>query len=196
MTSFHCQQNAGALATVSYGTALGVIRAVIEQGRCIKVIATETRPALQGARLTCFELKNDDIPVTLITDSMVGYAMQKGLVDKVIVGADRITNSGHTFNKIGTYQIAALAQIHKVPFYVAAPVSTFDLKTKHRDVIIEERSVEEVIKINDKRVAPKGINVLNPAFDMTPPELISGIITDKGLLLPPFEESIRKIFNI
>lgn len=159
-------------------------------------MATETRPALQGARLTCFELKNDNIPVTLITDSMVGYVMQKGLVDKVIVGADRITNSGHVFNKIGTYQIAVLAQIHKVPFYVTAPLSTFDLKTKHEDVIIEERSVEEVVKINEKRVAPKGINVLNPAFDMTPPELITGIITDKGLLLPPFEESIRKIFNI
>jgi len=181
---------------VCYGTALGVIRAAWERGRCVQVIATETRPAFQGARLTCFELKNDNIPVTLITDSMVGYVMQKGLIDKIIVGADRITKSGYTFNKIGTYQISALAQIHKVPFYIAAPISTFDQTTEYEDVIVEERRVEEVVKINEKRIAPKGIKVLNPAFDMTPPEFITGIITDKGLLLPPYEESIRSIFNI
>ncbi|MEM3437699.1 MAG: S-methyl-5-thioribose-1-phosphate isomerase, partial [Nitrososphaerales archaeon] len=161
----------------------------------IKVIATETRPALQGARLTCFELKSDRIPVTLIADSMVGYVMQKGLVDKVIVGADRITKLGHTFNKIGTYQIAVLAQKHNIPFYVAAPKSTFDINTKYEDVIIEERSLDEMVIINKKRIAPKGINVLNPAFDMTPPELITGIITEKGLLLPPFEESINNLFK-
>jgi len=127
---------------------------------------------------------------------MVGYVMQKGLIDKVIVGADRVTKFGHTFNKIGTYQIAALAQIHKIPFYIAAPVSTFDLRAKHEEVIIEERNIEEVIIINEKRMAPEGINVLNPAFDITPPELITGIITERGLLLPPFEESIMKILNI
>ena len=157
-------------------------------------MATETRPALQGARLTCFELKKDDIPVTLIADSMVGYVMQKGFVNKVIVGADRITELGHTFNKIGTYQIAVLAQRHNVPFYVAAPKSTFDVNTKYEDVTIEERSLNEMVMINRKRIAPKGINVLNPAFDMTPPELITGIITEKGLLLHPFEESIKKLF--
>jgi len=157
-------------------------------------MATETRPALQGARLTCFELKNDDIPVTLIADSMVGYVMQKGFVNKVIVGADRITKLGHTFNKIGTYQIAVLAQRHNIPFYVAAPKSTFDIDTKYEDVIIEERSLDEMVIINRKRIAPKGINVLNPAFDMTPPELITGIITERGLFLPPFEESIKKLF--
>ncbi len=168
------------------------MRAAIEQRKCISVVATETRPALQGARLTCFELKNAGIPVTLIADSMVGYVMQKRLVNKVIVGADRITRLGHTFNKIGTYQIAVLAQRHNIPFYVAAPRSTFDFDTNFEDIIIEERSLSEMVMINRKRIAPKGINVLNPAFDMTPPELITAIITEKGLLLPPFEESIAK----
>jgi len=172
-----------------------VVRTAIEQGKCVSVMATETRPAFQGSRLTCFELKNDDIPVTLITDSMVGYVLQRGLVNKILVGADRITRLGHTFNKIGTYQMAVLAKRHKVPFYIAAPTSTFDLSTRHEDVIIEERSLDEVVKINKKRIAPKGINVLNPAFDTTPPELINGLITERGILLPPFGESIKKIFG-
>ncbi len=125
---------------------------------------------------------------------MVGYVMQKGLVNKVIVGADRVTKLGHTFNKIGTYQIAVLAQRHRIPFYIAAPKSTFDINTKYEDVIVEERSPNEIVTINEKRIAPKGINVLNPAFDMTPPNLITGIVTEKGLLLPPLEGSIRKLF--
>lgn len=189
------QQNAGALATVGYGTALGILRAARAQGKCIRVIATETRPALQGARLTTYELIHDKIPVTLIVDSMVGYVMQKNLIQKVIVGADRITRLGYVFNKIGTYPIAVLAKRHSIPFYVAAPTSTFDLKKNQEEIIIEERSIEEIIKINGKRIAPRGVNVFNPAFDITPPELVSGIITEKGVSLPPFEDSIAKIFG-
>lgn len=190
------QQNAGALATVAYGTALGVIRAAKKQGKCVRVVATETRPALQGARLTAFELHRDGIPVTLIADTMVGHVMQKSLIKKVIVGADRITKLGHTFNKIGTYQIALLAQRHGIPFYVAAPTSTFDFKTSYDAVTVEERSIDEVVRIGRRRIAPKGISVLNPAFDMTPSELITGIITEKGVLSPPFEETIRRLFKV
>ena len=189
----HC--NAGALATVAYGTALGVIRAVKESGKNIKVIATETRPVQQGSRLTAFELKHDRIDVSLIPDTAVGYSMAKGLVNKVIVGADRILRTGHVFNKIGTYQVATMAKQHGIPFYVAAPLSTFDLKSKPEEVIIEQRKASEVTGIGDKKTAPDDINVINPAFDITPPELISGIITEEGVAKPPYEESIKKLFE-
>jgi len=189
----HC--NAGALATVAYGTALGVIRATKESGKKIKVIATETRPVQQGSRLTAFELKHDGIDVTLIPDTAVGYTMANGLVNKVVVGADRILRTGHLFNKIGTYQIASMAKQHGIPFYVAAPLSTFDLKSNPEDVIIEQRKASEVTTIGDKRTAPEDIEVINPAFDMTPPELITGIITEVGVAKPPYEESIKKLFT-
>lgn len=189
----HC--NAGALATVGYGTALGVIRATKEDGKKIKVIATETRPVMQGSRLTAFELKYDGIDVSLIPDTAVGYAMSKGLVDKVIVGADRILRTGHVYNKIGTYQVAMMAKQHKIPFYVAAPLSTFDLKSNPEDVIIEQRKATEVTGIAGKKTAPDDINVINPAFDITPPGLITGIITEAGIAKPPFEESIKKLFK-
>ena len=189
----HC--NAGALATVAYGTALGVIRATKESGKNIKVIATETRPVQQGSRLTAFELKHDGIDVDLIPDTAVGYVMANGLVNKVIVGADRILRTGHVFNKIGTYQIATMAKQHNIPFYVAAPLSTFDLKSNPEDVIIEQRNPSEVTTIGDKKTAPDDIGVINPAFDMTPPELISGIITEAGVAKPPYVDSIRKLFE-
>ena len=189
----HC--NAGALATVAYGTALGVIRATKESGKNVKVIATETRPVQQGSRLTAFELKHDGIDVSLIPDTAVGYSMAKGLVNKVIVGADRILRTGHVFNKIGTYQVATMAKQHNIPFYVAAPLSTFDLESNPDDVIIEQRKASEVTGIGDKKTAPDDINVINPAFDMTPPELISGIITENGVAKPPYDESIKKLFE-
>jgi len=189
----HC--NAGALATVAYGTALGVIRATNESGKNIKVIATETRPVQQGSRLTAFELKHDGIDVTLIPDTAVGYTMANGLVNGVVVGADRILQTGHVFNKIGTYQVATMAKQHNIPFYVAAPLSTFDLESRPEDVIIEQRKASEVTGIGDKRTAPDGIDVINPAFDMTPPELISGIITENGIVKPPYEDSIKKLFK-
>jgi len=189
----HC--NAGALATVAYGTALGVIRATKESGKNIKVIATETRPIQQGSRLTAFELKHDGIDVSLIPDTAVGYSMAKGLVNKVIVGADRILRTGHVFNKIGTYQVATMAKQHNIPFYVAAPLSTFDLQSNPEDVIIEQRKATEVTGIGENKTAPDDINVINPAFDMTPPELISGIITEKGVAKPPYDESIKKLFE-
>ena len=189
----HC--NAGALATVGYGTALGVIRATKESGKNIKVIATETRPVQQGSRLTAFELKHDGIDVSLIPDTAVGYTMANGLVNGVVVGADRILQTGHVFNKIGTYQVATMAKQHNIPFYVAAPLSTFDLQSKPDDVIIEQRKASEVTGIGDKRTAPDGIDVINPAFDMTPPELISAIITENGVAKPPFQESIKELFT-
>ncbi len=189
----HC--NAGALATVGYGTALGVIRAAKEQGKKIKVIATETRPVQQGSRLTAFELKHDGIDVELIPDTAVGYTMARDLVNKVIVGADRILRAGHVFNKIGTYQIAILAKQHNIPFYVAAPLSTFDLKSNPDEVIIEQREANEVTNIGDKKTAPDDIGVINPAFDMTPPELISSIITEVGIAKAPYEVSIKKLFH-
>lgn len=189
----HC--NAGALATVAYGTALGVIRATRESGKNIKVIATETRPVMQGSRLTAFELKYDGIDVSLIPDTAVGYSMANGLVSKVIVGADRILATGHVYNKIGTYQVALMAKQHGIPFYVAAPLSTFDMKSTPKDVVIEQRKATEVTGIAGKKTAPDDINVINPAFDMTPPELISGIITEAGVAKPPFEESIKKLFD-
>ena len=174
----HC--NAGELATVEYGTALGVIRAAWKQGKNIKVIATETRPLLQGARLTAYELKRDGIPVTLITDSMVGYVMQKRLVDKVVVGADRIVQDG-VANKIGTFTVAVLAHEHGVPFYVAAPKSTFDLTRKSADIIIEERKPAEVTHYGCKQVAAEGVDVFNPAFDVTPLKYVSAIIHESGV---------------
>ena len=187
----HC--NAGALATVAYGTALGVVRAIKESGKNIKVIATETRPVMQGSRLTTFELKHEGIDVSLIPDTAVGYTMANGLINKIVVGADRILSTGHVFNKIGTYQIALIAKQHNIPFYVAAPLSTFDLNSNTEDVVIEQRKSSEVTSIANKKTAPDGINVINPAFDMTPPELISGIITEKGVIRQPYEESIKKL---
>ena len=189
----HC--NAGALATVAYGTALGVIRATKESGKNIKVIATETRPVQQGSRLTAFELKHDGIDVSLIPDTAVGYTMANGLVNGVIVGADRILQTGHVFNKIGTYQVATMAKQHDIPFYVAAPLSTFDLESRPEDIIVEQRKASEVTGIGDKKTAPDGIDVINPAFDMTPPELISGIITENGIAKPPYEQSIKELFQ-
>ena len=171
----HC--NAGELATVEYGTALGVIRAAWEEGKKIKVFADETRPLLQGARLTAYELKRDGIPVTLITDNMAGYVMSKGMIDKVIVGSDRIVQDG-VVNKIGTYSVAVLAHEHGIPFYVAAPKSTFDLVHKSADVIIEERRPEEVTHIGSQQIAPDGVNVFNPAFDITPLKYVSAIICE------------------
>jgi methylthioribose-1-phosphate isomerase len=173
----HC--NAGSLAAVDYGTALVIVRTAWEQGKQIKVIATETRPKLQGARLTVYELKRDGIPVTLITDSMVGYVMSKQTVSKVVVGADRIVRDA-VINKIGTYTIAVLAHEHNIPFYVAAPTSTFDLAHESGDIVIEERNPKEVTHIDSKRVAPKGTNVLNPAFDITPLKYVTAIICEKG----------------
>jgi len=189
----HC--NAGSLATVAYGTALGVIRAAKESGKNIKVIATETRPVQQGSRLTAFELKHDGFDVSLIPDTAVGYTMANKLVNKVVVGADRVLRTGHVYNKIGTYQVALIAKQHGIPFYVAAPLSTFDMKSNPQDVVIEQRKGTEVTQIGDKKTAPDGINVINPAFDMTPPELISGIITEAGIAKPPFDESIPKLFE-
>jgi len=177
----HC--NAGSLATVDYGTALGVIRTAWRNGKGIKVIATETRPLLQGARLTVYELLRDSIPVTLITDSMVGYVMAKGLVNKVVVGADRVVKDA-VVNKIGTYTIAVIAHEHGVPFYVAAPKSTFDISRLARDVVVEERSTEEVVKFGGVQVAPKGVSAFNPAFDVTPMKYVTAIICEEGPLSP------------
>lgn len=187
----HC--NAGALATVGYGTALGVIRAVRESGRPVRVVATETRPVQQGSRLTAFELKHDGFDVSLIPDTAVGYSMAGGMIDGVVVGADRILRTGHVFNKIGTYQVATMAQRHSVPFYVAAPLSTFDMTSNPGDVTIEMRNAAELVGPEGRRTAPEGIGVINPAFDMTPPDLISAIITEAGVARPPYERSIAEL---
>ena len=180
----HC--NAGALASAGYGTALGVIRAAWEQGKQIHVIADETRPVLQGARLTAWELMQDSIPVTLITDSMAGSLMRQGKIQLCLVGADRIAANGDVANKIGTYSVAVLARAHGIPFYVAAPYSTIDLKTASGDDIpIEQRSAQEVTAVYGSRsVAPDGVEVINPAFDITPADLITGIITERGIFKP------------
>ena len=180
----HC--NAGALATAGYGTALGVIRAAWEQGKQIQVIADETRPVLQGARLTAWELMQDRIPVTLITDNMAGSLMRQGKIHLCIVGADRIAANGDVANKIGTYSVAVLAKAHGIPFYVAAPYSTIDLRTKSgADIPIEQRQAQEVTTIHGSHpVAPPGVKVYNPAFDVTPAELVSGIITERGVFTP------------
>lgn len=189
----HC--NAGSLATVAYGTALGVIRAAKEQGKRLSVIATETRPVMQGSRLTAFELHHDGVDVSLIPDTAVGHMMAQRAIKRIIVGADRVLRTGHVFNKIGTYQVATLARRHKIPFYVAAPLSTFDFESNPEDVIIEERSIDEVVRVGKKRVAPTGVRIFNPAFDMTPPELITGIITEKGVLKPPFEKNLKTMLG-
>ncbi|UCB60269.1 MAG: S-methyl-5-thioribose-1-phosphate isomerase [Candidatus Bathyarchaeota archaeon] len=177
----HC--NAGSLATVDYGTALGVIRTAWKSGKEIKVVATETRPLLQGARLTTYELLRDGIPVTLITDSMVGYIMEKKMVDNVVVGADRIVKDA-VVNKIGTYAIAVLAHTHNIPFYVAAPKSTFDLNRMAKDVVIEERKAEEVTQFAGVKTTPRNVAVFNPAFDMTPLKYVTAIICEVGVLSP------------
>ena len=190
----HC--NAGALATAGYGTALGVIRAAVEGGKKIAVFADETRPYLQGARLTAWELHQEGIDVTLITDNMAGHFFQQGQFDAVVVGADRIAANGDAANKIGTYTVAVLANAHDVPFYVAAPVSTIDPQCPSGAAIpIEERSAAEVTQIGGTRVAPEGVAVRHPAFDVTPARLITAIITDRGVLRAPYEEAIRGVFR-
>ena len=189
------QCNAGALATVGYGTALGVVRAAREQGKCVKVIVPETRPALQGSRLTAFELAVDGFSCTIISDTAVGSMMQSGRVDKAVVGADRVTKDGFVFNKIGTYQVAVLAQRHGVPFYPAAPTSSIDLKRTHEEVTIEERPADEVSKIRGRRIAPKGVPIANPAFDMTPPELVTAIVSDRGIINSPLQENIAAVIR-
>jgi methylthioribose-1-phosphate isomerase len=186
----HC--NAGALATAGYGTALGVIRGAVEAGKQVAVFADETRPFLQGARLTAWELMRDGIPTTIITDNMAGALMQQGRVNFVVVGADRIAANGDTANKIGTYTVAVLAREHHIPFYVAAPLSTIDLKTSDGSKIpIEERQAKEVTHAGGTQVAPDGASVWNPAFDVTPHVLIAGIITERGILRAPYVESLR-----
>jgi methylthioribose-1-phosphate isomerase len=189
----HC--NAGALATAGdYGTALGVIRGARDAGKRVAVIADETRPFLQGLRLTAWELAKDDIPVTVITDNMAGHVMKSGKVNTVVVGADRIAANGDAANKIGTYMVAVLAKKHDIPFYVAAPISTLDLTLKTGEEIpIEERDTKEVTHIGEQLMAPEGIQVHNPAFDVTPNELITAIITDKGVARPPYVESLREL---
>jgi len=191
----HC--NAGALATAGYGTALGVIRAAHEAGKKISVYADETRPLLQGARLTAWEMQQAGIPVTLITDNMAGYLMACGRVSLVIVGADRIAANGDAANKIGTYGLAVLAREHGIPFYVAAPFSTVDMSlVSGSEIPIEERSAEEVTSIGGVRVAPEGVKVWNPAFDVTPARLITAIITDRGIVMHPYGASLKSISKI
>jgi len=189
--------NAGILATVDYGTALGVLYEAKKQKKSFKVFACETRPLLQGARLTTWELKKNKIDVTLICDSMAGFLMQKNMIDKVLVGADRIALNGDTANKIGTYNLAVLAHHHRIPFYVVAPLSSFDPKIKEGRVIpIEERASYEVTHLFFKKpIAPLGIKVYNPAFDVTPFGLITAFITEKGIIFPPFKENIKKFLK-
>ncbi|HIQ55502.1 MAG TPA: S-methyl-5-thioribose-1-phosphate isomerase [Pyrodictium sp.] len=190
----HC--NAGALATAGFGTALAVIRYAVAEGKKIRVIATETRPLLQGARLTIWELVKEGIDVTLITDNMVGYIMSKGIVSKVIVGADRITRDGYVANKIGTYTIAVVAARHRIPFYVAAPSSTFDLSLEGPSIPIEERDPNEVRTVLGKlTITVPTVKVYNPAFDITPPDLITAIITEKGVITPPYARNIEKVLR-
>jgi methylthioribose-1-phosphate isomerase len=190
----HC--NAGALATAGYGSALGVIRAAVERGKKIAVFADETRPFLQGARLTAWELVRDGIHTTVITESMAGPLMRAGEIDMVVVGADRIAANGDTANKIGTYTVAVLAHEHKVPFYVAAPMSTIDLSTPDGDQIpIEERDQREITHIGSSRLTPEGANIRNPAFDVTPHRYIAGIITETGIIRPPYSEALRRAFE-
>ena len=187
----HC--NAGALATAGYGTALGVIRGAVERGKRVTVLADETRPLLQGARLTAWELVRDGIQTTVIIDSMAGALMGQGEIDLVIVGADRIAANGDTANKIGTYTIAVLAREHKIPFYVAAPLSTVDLNTPDgRHIPIEERAAREVTHVGGAQITPDGALVRNPVFDVTPHQFIAGIITERGIVGPPYTESLRR----
>ena len=188
----HC--NAGALATAGYGTALGVLRSAKDAGKDLKIFADETRPFLQGARLTAWELQQDGFDVTLITDNMAGWMMKQGLIHACIVGADRIAANGDVANKVGTYSVAVLARVHNIPFYVAAPSSTFDPGMSSGDgIIIEERPDKEVLTIAGTRIAPAGIKVRNPAFDVTPAKYVTAIITEKGVLFPPYKKSIQKL---
>ena len=190
----HC--NAGALATVGYGTALGVVRSAFAKDNTVQVFADETRPRQQGARITTLELTMDGIPTTLITDGMCSYFMKKGMIDMVVVGADRIAANGDTANKIGTYTVAIAAKYHNIPFYIAAPLSTIDTSIKTgNEIVIEERSREEVTHINGKIICAPEVNVINPGFDVTPHELIAGIITEVGILRPNYNESIKKAFE-
>jgi methylthioribose-1-phosphate isomerase len=189
----HC--NAGALATAGYGSALGVIRAAVEQGKRVAVFADETRPFLQGARLTAWELVREGIDTTVITESMAGPLMRAGEIDLVVVGADRIAANGDTANKIGTYTVAVMAKEHSLPFYVAAPLSTIDLSTPDGDHIpIEERDQREVSHLGASQLTPVGANIRNPAFDITPHRYITGIITERGILYPPYSESLKQAF--
>jgi methylthioribose-1-phosphate isomerase len=191
----HC--NAGALATAGHGTALGVIRSAVEAGKKISVIADETRPFLQGARLTAWEMVQENIPVTLITDSMAGYMMSHGEVDAVVVGTDRVAANGDVANKIGTYMVAVLARRHGIPFYVACPLSTIDLSIPDGDAIpIEERAAEEVTGFRECQWAAQGVSVRNPAFDVTPAELVSGLITEKGVIHQPDREKVAAVFGL
>jgi len=188
----HC--NAGALATAGYGTALGVVRAAVEAGKRVAVYADETRPFLQGARLTAWELSKDGIPVTLITDNMAGHFLKRGDITCVVVGADRIAANGDVANKIGTYSVAVLAKENDIPFYVAAPISTLDLNIASGDQIpIEERNKREITHVKDVRLAPDGINIANPAFDVTPNRYIAAIITERGVARPPYQESLKRL---
>jgi len=190
----HC--NAGALATAGYGTALGVIRGAVEQGKKVAVLADETRPFLQGARLTAWELTRDGIDTTVITDNMSGALMRGGQIDLVVVGADRIAANGDVANKIGTYTVAVLAREHGIPFYVAAPISTIDLATPDGSQIpIEERSAKEVTHIGPARLTPEAAKVRNPAFDVTPNKYVTAIITEKGIARPPYDESLRNLVH-
>lgn len=190
----HC--NAGALATAAYGTALGIIVAAFKEGKRIHVYADETRPLLQGARLTCWELDKENVPVTLITDNMAGHLMQKGVISKVIVGADRIARNGDTANKIGTYTVAVLAKEHRLPFYVAAPTQTIDLSLAiGSEIPIEQRSALEVREFGGRCVTIPNVEVENPAFDVSPASYISAIITEKGICRPPYEKSLKDLFN-
>jgi methylthioribose-1-phosphate isomerase len=190
----HC--NAGALATAGYGTALGVIRGAVERGKRVAVLADETRPFLQGARLTAWELVRDGIPTTVITDNMAGAIMHTGHIDLVVVGADRIAANGDTANKIGTYSVAVLAKEHDIPFYVAAPLSTIDLNTPDgASIPIEERNSREVSHLGGSRLTPEGALIRNPAFDVTPCKLITGIITERGIFRAPYSESLKRAFE-
>ncbi len=191
----HC--NAGALATAGHGTALGVVRSAVKQGKKISVIADETRPFLQGARLTTWEMLQEKIPVTLITDNMAGYMMNSGEIDAVIVGTDRVAANADVANKIGTYMLAVLAQRHQIPFYVACPLSTIDLDIAcGKDIPIEERASDEVMGFQEKQWAAKGVQIRNPAFDVTPAELVSALITEKGVIMQPNQEKIANLFKI
>ena len=190
----HC--NAGALATAGHGTALGVIRSAVEAGKKISVFADETRPFLQGARLTAWEMVQENIPVTLITDNMAGHLMKCGEIDAVIVGTDRVAANGDVANKIGTYMVAVLAHRHNIPFYVACPLSTIDMQLPHGDAIpIEERSHDEVTGFGAQRWAPAGVQVRNPAFDVTPAELVSALVTEKGVVYRPDQAALRQLFG-
>ncbi|MEM2094182.1 MAG: S-methyl-5-thioribose-1-phosphate isomerase [Candidatus Bathyarchaeia archaeon] len=188
--------NAGWLATAGeYGTALGVVKVAYEQGKKVSVIAMETRPVLQGARLTAWELRQDNIPVRVIADGALGFCLSKGMIDKMVVGADRVVvkDGCFVFNKIGTYMAAMACRRHNVPFYVAAPISTFDFNNRLKDIVVEERDQREVTYILNRRITPDGVAAFNPAFDITPPQLVDAFITERGLVYPPFRESVLKL---